>query len=157
VTPDADYNAGRYAMDARARAEEIQARGKRVLLTGGTGLYIRAFLEGLVGAGAAQPEFREGLEREHARAVEQGDPEKLHRRLAEIDPGAAAKVHPNDLRRTIRALEIIELAGRSASGLRADHGFSDRPFRSLHLAIDPGREEVAEKRWRSGSIVAARP
>jgi tRNA dimethylallyltransferase len=145
VTPDADYNAGRYGQDARRVAREIQARGKLVVLCGGTGLYIRAFLEGLVGAGGAQEELREALEAEHAKAVAADDPERLHRRLTELDPAAAEKIHPNDLRRTIRALEIIETAGHPASRVREGHGFQDRPFPSLHLAIDPGRDVVAER------------
>ena len=145
VAPDADYNAGRYSTEARAVSREIHDRGNVVLLTGGTGLYIRAFLEGLVGAGAAQPELREKLEREHAKASEEGDPARLHRRLTDLDPEAARMIHPNDLRRTIRALEIIQLKGTAASELRSDHGFKDRPFDTLHLAIDPGRDVVAER------------
>jgi tRNA dimethylallyltransferase len=139
VTPGALYSAGRYAREARAAAAEIQRRGKLVLLVGGTGLYIRAFLEGLLDAGEADPELRAQLEREHARALEQGDPERLHRRLRELDPAAARSIHPRDLRRTLRALEICLRSGIPASQQRREHGFADRPYRSLHLAIDPGR------------------
>jgi tRNA dimethylallyltransferase len=138
VNPDADYSAGRYAAEGRRMAAEIHARGNAVVLAGGTGLYIRAFLEGLVRDGGADPELRDRLEREHLRAVQGGDPEALHRRLRDWDPEAAARIHPNDLRRTIRALEICELSGRRASGVRAEHAFADRPYRRLHLAIDPG-------------------
>ncbi len=145
VTPDSDYNAGRYAEDARRVAREIHKRGRPVFLTGGTGLYIRAFLEGLVGTGAAQPELRERLEAEHERAIEQDDPERLHRRLSELDPETADRIHPNDLRRTIRALEIIAQSGREASQLRGEHGFADRPFDSLQIALDPGREIVTQR------------
>ena len=139
VTPDVPYNAARYLVDARAAAEQIHGRGKLVVLTGGTGLYIRVFLEGVMGGAAPDPELRAALEREHARAVEEGDPECLHRRLARVDPDAAARIHPNDLRRVIRALEISRQGG-TASRRRRDHGFRDRPYRVLHLAIDPGRE-----------------
>jgi len=145
VTPDADYNAGRYADDARRAAAEISVRGKLTLLVGGTGLYIRAFLQGLVGAGGALPELREKLEREHAKAIEEDDPERLHRRLRELDPHSASAIHPNDLRRIIRALEMIEGTGQTATQLREQHGFTDQPFASLHLAIDPGRERLAER------------
>ncbi len=145
VDPDADYSAGRYGQDARRVAGEIHARGALVVLVGGTGLYIRAFLHGLVSDGGADPEIRERLEREHREAVEADDPERLHRRLSEWDPAAAARIHPNDLRRTIRALEICLQSGRSASGVRSDHAFEDRPYRTLHLAIDPGREALGER------------
>jgi len=145
VDPDADYSAGRYGADARRIAEAVHARGGLVVLVGGTGLYIRAVLEGLVSDGGADPSLRDRLEREHARAAAAGDPERLHRRLLEWDPEAARRIHPNDLRRTIRALEICEQTGRPASQVRSDHAFADRPFRRLHLAIDPGRESLGER------------
>lgn len=145
VTPEVDYSAGRYAEEARASAREIHARGRRVILCGGTGLYIRAFLSGLVGTGPALEQVRERLEAAQRRAAGQGDPMRLHRRLAELDPEAASAIHPNDVRRTIRALEIIEQSGATASQLRGDHAFEDRPFEALQLAIDPGREALATR------------
>jgi tRNA dimethylallyltransferase len=144
VDPSTDYNAGRFVGDAREVAADIHRRGKLVVLTGGTGLYIRAFLDGLVSDGGADRELRDRLEREHVRDVEVGDPGRLHRQLHERDPEAAARIHPNDLRRTIRALEICEQSGLTASGIRAQHGFSDALYRRLHLAIDPGREKLGE-------------
>lgn len=145
VTPDVPYSAGRYAEEARKVAAGIHAGGKTVVLTGGTGLYIRAFLEGLLEAGEADLELRAELENENRAAVEAGDPLRLHRRLAESDPEAADRIHPNDVRRIIRALEIAGKLGEPASSLRAEHGFGDRPYRTLHLALDPGREVLAER------------
>ena len=144
VAPDIAYNAARFLVDARAAAARIHRRGKLVVLTGGTGLYIRVFLEGVVGGAAPDPEFRAALEREHALAVEAGEPDRLHRRLASVDPDAAERIHPNDLRRTIRALEIARQGGIASERRRA-HGFSDRPYRALHLALDPGREVLNER------------
>lgn len=138
VTPDAEYNAGRYAREARAAVAGIHARGRLALVVGGTGLYIRALLEGLLDQGGADRDLRERLEREHAQAVAQADPERLHRRLADVDPDAAARIHPNDLRRIVRALELASRAGARASALRGAHGFGDRPYSVLHLALDPG-------------------
>jgi tRNA dimethylallyltransferase len=142
VDPDQTYSAGRYAASARAVAEGIHGRGKIAFLTGGTGLYIRAFLEGLLVAGEADPELRARLEREHAEAQAAGDPDGLHRRLRECDPEAASQIHPRDVRRIIRALEIAQQSGSTASRLRREHRFGDRPYRSLHLALDPGRQEL---------------
>lgn len=142
VPPDVEYNAGRFACEARAAAAAIHARGRIVLLVGGTGLYIRAFLDGLVDGGGADRNLRERLERDHADAVAKGDPGRLHRRLLEIDPEAAARIHPNDLRRIIRALELGMKDGVCASALRGAHGFADRPYRVLHLALDPGVEAL---------------
>jgi tRNA dimethylallyltransferase len=142
VNPDVVYNAGRYAAEARAVAADVHARGRAVVLAGGTGLYVRAFLDGLLGTGAANLELRERLEREHRAALEADEPDRLHRRLRELDPGAAARIHPRDLRRIVRALEIIDETGGAASDLRSRHDFADRPYRRLHLAIDPGREAL---------------
>jgi tRNA dimethylallyltransferase len=143
--PDENYSAGRYAKEARAAASAIHERGRVVFLTGGTGLYIRAFLDGLIETGVVDKALRERLENEQRRAAEDGDPHRLHRRLAELDADAAERIHPNDVRRTVRALEILEQSGQRASTVREAHGFKDRPFRTLHLAIDPGRAVLTER------------
>jgi tRNA dimethylallyltransferase len=144
VTPDKPYNAGLYQRDARRVAAAIIARGNFIVLAGGTGLYIRAFLEGLLDTGAADPELRAELELEQSGAEAAGDPERLYRRLLSLDPLAAERIHPNDARRVIRALEIGH-RGEPASLLRARHDFADRPYRTLHLAIDPGRDVLNER------------
>ena len=142
VTPDVPYNAGRYLLDARRAASQIQARGNLVVLAGGTGLYIRVFLEGLLAAGAADPELRERLEREAVRARAEGEPQRLHERLRAVDPEAAARIHPNDTRRIIRSLEIVQHTGQASAGLRAAQRCEDRPYRALQIALDPGRETL---------------
>lgn len=145
VAPNEAYSAGRYAKEARAAAESIHERNHVVFLAGGTGLYIRAFLNGLIQTEILDPGLRKRLEDEQARDAEQGDPTRLHRRLSEFDAQAATKIHPNDVRRTVRALEILEQSGQSASSVRAAHSFGDRPFRVLHLCIDPGREALVQR------------
>ena len=142
VTPDVPYNAGRYVLEARRAATAIHARRKIVVLTGGTGLYIRAFLEGLLAAGAADPGLRERLEREDAQARAEGRPQHLHERLQAVDPEAAARIHANDARRIIRALEIVQHTGQPSAWLREAQRCADRPYRALQLALDPGRETL---------------
>ena len=83
VTPDVAYNAARYQVEARATLARVHARGAPAFLTGGTGLYIRACLEGILPGVEPDPELRQRLEEEHRRALVDGDPERLHRRLAE--------------------------------------------------------------------------
>jgi len=145
VTPDVDYSAGRYAEAARDAIYEIHGRGRVPLLAGGTGLYIRAVLHGLIATGGADPEIRERLEKEDERGREAGEPGALHDRLRELDPVAAEAIHPHDTRRTIRALEIIEQSGQAASAVREGHGFGEHSFNALHLVVDPGREIVSER------------
>lgn len=154
--PNENYSAGRYLKDARAAAEMIHGRGRVVFLVGGTGLYIRAFVDGLIETGTVNPGLRKRLEEEQAKAAEAGDPGKLHRRLAEFDAEAAGRIHPNDIRRTVRALEILEQKGERASDVREAHGFGDSPFRVLHLCIDPGREVLNERiGQRAEEMIAA--
>ena len=115
VDPDEQYDAGRYAREGARAIGAIHERGRPVFLVGGSGLYIKALLEGLsVGVGR-DPELRRDLEAEHERARSAGDPERLHRRLAEIDPRAAAALHPNDRVRIVRALEVHAATGRAPS------------------------------------------
>lgn len=140
VSPNEIYSAGRYAKEARQAASGVRARGRVVFLVGGTGLYIRAFLEGLEG-GAADLALRQALEREHEKAVAAGEPHRLHARLAERDPEAARRIHPNDVRRVIRALELCARFGDAA--LQRGHGaHGEHAFDVLHLAIDPGRDRL---------------
>ena len=142
VDPDHPYSAGRYARDARAAIARIHARRRLPLLVGGTGLYIRAVLHGLIADAEPDPQLRDELEAEQARAAREGDPTRLHRRLAEADPEAAGRIHPHDARRTVRALEIAAQTGARASQVRGQHAFDDSPYRVLHLALDLEREAL---------------
>ena len=129
--PAEGFDAARYAREARACAEGIYARGAVPLAVGGSGLYLRALVEGLFEGPGAQPAIRQRLEEEAGRE----GPAALHRRLAARDPRTAARVHPNDRRRIVRALEVLEAAGRPISELRAEApaGGFERP---LWLGVD---------------------
>jgi tRNA dimethylallyltransferase len=145
VTPEVQYNAGRYAEDAAVAVADVAGRGRRVLLVGGTGLYIRAFLCGGMSGGPSDPELRRRLEAEWDEGLREGDPARLHRRLAELDPETAGAVHPNDRVRIGRAREIQLLSGRPASALRRGGAVPSSAYRTLHLAVDPGREALARR------------
>jgi tRNA dimethylallyltransferase len=96
---------------AAACCRDIERRGRRPLFVGGTPLYLKALLCGLFDG----PPGDEALRQRLAQEAEQLGPFALHQRLARVDPGAAARLHPNDLRRVIRALEVWELTGRPLS------------------------------------------
>jgi tRNA dimethylallyltransferase len=105
--PDEPYHAARFQAEARAAIAAIHARGRLPVVVGGTGFYIRALLRGLDPAPPADPEFRLALERwaaRHGRAA-------LHARLAEVAPRTAARLHPHDTVRVIRALERLRAGG----------------------------------------------
>jgi tRNA dimethylallyltransferase len=143
--PAEQYNAGRFAEQAAKAAADIHGRGRVVFLVGGTGLYLRAFLEGLLGEGAGDPELRAQLEEELREAEAEGAPERLHRRLRALDPESARRIHPRDLKRTLRALELHGVTGRLPSELRRAHGFAEQRYPRLFLVVDPGREALAER------------
>ena len=108
--PDHEVTVAEFQEDARALIEEIARRGRLPLLVGGSGLYFRAVVDDL-DFPPRSPEVRAALEDE----VEELGPAALHERLRQIDPEAAAKMEPGNIRRIVRALEVIELTGRPFS------------------------------------------
>jgi tRNA dimethylallyltransferase len=111
---------------AAAACADVRSRGKRPLFVGGTPFYLKALLHGLFPAPPADAGLRRRLE---AEAESLGKP-ALHARLAAVDPKAAARLHPNDVRRVVRALEVYEITGRPVSSFQQTWdtpGFTDSP------------------------------
>ena len=103
IIPGEPYSAARFQADARVAIADIAARGRLPLVVGGTGLYVRAALDDMrFPQGHTDDSVRRDLERE----AEVLGSEALHARLQELDPDSAARIHPNNVRRTIRALEM---------------------------------------------------
>ncbi len=134
--PDENFHAASFVSLAEAAISDIYQRNKRPFLVGGTGLYIRALTEGLLQAPSANQELRDSL---HARAEAVGSP-ALHAELGQVDPDSAARLHPNDLIRIVRALEVYEHSGRTLSSLQDEHGFSAKPYRTLKICLKLDRE-----------------
>lgn len=135
---------------ARAACEDILARGRRPLLVGGTPFYLKALLHGLFPG----PPGDEGLRRELEAEAEREGREALHRRLEAIDPRTAARLHPNDVRRVVRALEVHALTGRPISawqttwdspGFTADAAASPPPARIPVVVLERPRPELYER------------
>lgn len=145
--PAEPYSAADFRNDALAAMCTIRGRGQVPLLVGGTGLYFRALQHGLATMPSADPAVRARL-REQA-----GDAgwAALHARLARLDPEAAARIRPGDAQRIQRALEAIELSGRTLTALHAAAGAAIRfPYRVLKLALVPAdrgalRERIAAR------------
>lgn len=107
--PDENFSVARYQEMAEECIADIQARGKRALLVGGTGLYLRALRQPMaMGDASADEAIRAELEQ---LAAEDGGKQRLHDMLAEVDPETAARLHLNDVRRAVRALEVYRLTG----------------------------------------------
>ena len=131
VEPDQPYSVGDYLRDACSAIDGIISSGGVPLVVGGSGLYIRALMRGLFHGPPADLELRERLLLRES----EGEPGTLYSDLVKVDPEAAIKIHPNDLRRTVRALEVFYLKDRKLSDYQGEHGFKDRlyPFRLLFL------------------------
>jgi tRNA dimethylallyltransferase len=132
VDPGDAFDAARFRDAASAALTDVAARGKHALVVGGTGLWLRALLGGLCGAPPRVPALRALL---MSVAAAEGVP-VLHGRLAEVDPPAAARIHPNDGVRIVRALEVAEASGRRLSDWQAAHRFAERPWEALVIGLD---------------------
>jgi tRNA dimethylallyltransferase len=138
VEPTEDYSLAEYVDAAHASAAEIQARGKQVLFVGGTPLYLKSLLRGLYSGPPPDWEFR----REVAQEVAEVGAEELHRRLEQVDPLAAAKLHPHDQRRIIRALEVYRTTGRPLSHMQTHFERGRRPEQCKVFVLHWPREEL---------------
>ncbi len=138
IDPDEAIDAARFASLADAAIAGVHARGRVAIVVGGTGLWLRALVRGLVALPTPDPETRAGLEAEVA-AV--GAP-VLHARLARLDPRAATAIHANDALRIVRALEVHAQTGRALGELRHEHALGAPRYRTLFFALDREREAL---------------
>jgi len=139
--PWESFSVARYVEAADAAIRDITARGRRVLVVGGTCLHIKALSEGLFEGPGADPQIRAEIRR---RAGREGAA-ALHRELARIDPRAAQRIHPNDLRRIERALEVFRLAGRPISELQQQWDAPQRRYDCRFIGL---RREKADQNHR---------
>lgn len=138
--PDQKCSAAAYRELALGRIQDILARGKRPIVCGGTGLYINALTRPLSFAAQGDDAIRAELTRI---AEAEGGRERLHDQLKAVDPAAAARLHPNDVRRVVRALEIYRITGRTQSEQAAlDAQRGDGPFSERVYALDWPREAL---------------
>lgn len=139
--PAQSYSAADFRKDALKEMAEITAAGRIPLLVGGTMLYFKALLDGLSPLPSADPQVREHIEQQ---AAELGW-EALHQQLAEIDPVAAARIHPNDPQRLSRALEVFLISGKTLTELTKISG-ETLPYRVHQFAIAPVSRELLHQR-----------
>lgn len=138
VEPNQPYSVGDYLRDARAALDGILASEGTPIVVGGSGLYIRALMRGLFHGPPADLALREQLLKREA----EGEGGMLYSDLVKVDPESAVKIHPNDLRRTIRALEVYYLRDRKLSDFQNEHAFQDRPYRFRLLFLVRSRAEL---------------
>ncbi|MHA3363341.1 tRNA (adenosine(37)-N6)-dimethylallyltransferase MiaA [Yersinia enterocolitica] len=139
--PAESYSAADFRKDALKEMADITAVGRIPLLVGGTMLYFKALLDGLSPLPSADPKVRQRIEQQ---AAELGW-EALHQQLAEIDPVAAARIHPNDPQRLSRALEVFFISGKTLTELTKISG-ETLPYRVHQFAIAPVSRELLHQR-----------
>lgn len=141
VAPDAFYTAGDYAREARTAIADIAGRGKLPIVTGGTGLYLRALLQGLFAGPQRSAALRERL----LRRAETRGPAGLHRILRRLDPASAARIHANDVAKVIRAIEVTLAASRPMSEAWKEGREALSGYRILRIGLDPVRAALYER------------
>jgi tRNA dimethylallyltransferase len=142
--PDQPYTAGTYSRAARAALQEISGRGRLPIVTGGTGLYLRALTEGLFAGPERQDELRARMHRSGDRHGQGW----LHRVLLRIDRASAARIHTNDTPKLIRAIEVCLAARRPMSEVLSSEAESRDPltgFRLLRIGLNPPRQKLYER------------
>jgi tRNA dimethylallyltransferase len=143
LDPGQEFSVAQYLEAAEQAAGEIHARGKQVLFVGGTALYLKALLRGIFEGPPADWKLRTQLEE----VVRIEGPTALHRQLAQVDPAAAGKLHPNDVRRVIRALEVHHVTGGPISQMQRQFG-EGRPAEACRVFVVDWPKEELEKRIR---------
>ena len=139
ANPDQPFTAGEYSRQARAALREIAARGCLPIVTGGTGLYLRALTEGFF----AGPERHEELRLRLQKSRERHGKAWLHRLLRRLDPASAARIHANDAPKLIRAIEVCLTARRPLSEVMARDPLAG--FRLLRIGLNPPRQALYER------------
>ena len=141
VNPDEPFDVSQYIRLANGIIADLQREKKPVFVVGGTGLYIRALLGGLIDGPAAD----EALRRELKREMHDRGQAHLYEMLRTRDPGAADRIHPHDGVRIIRALEVLELTGRSIVAHQQEHRFRETQYETLRIGLSLDRERLNDR------------
>ncbi|GAB6271900.1 MAG: tRNA (adenosine(37)-N6)-dimethylallyltransferase MiaA [Smithella sp.] len=141
VNPDEEYNAAVYSEQARAIIENLAREGKPVFVVGGTGLYIRALLQGII----ATPPVDENIRKYYKELRDRHGREYVFGLLQKRDPQAALHINPNDSVRVIRALEVLDQSGQSIIALQQKHLFADCPYSVCKIGLRVERDELKKR------------
>jgi len=138
LDPDQEFDVAAYLARARPLINELHERRVPILVVGGTGFYVRSLIRGLFKGPGSDAVIRARLKQE----ARDSSKEDLHDRLAQVDPETAARLHPHDLFRVIRALEVFELTGRTISSFHTEHGLAEKPYQVFLCALTLPCEEL---------------
>ena len=141
VDPDEEFNAAIFTEKARAVITELARKHKPVFVVGGTGLYIRALLKGIV----ETPKVDENIRNYYRKLREIHGKEYLFSLLQKKDAQAAQKIKPNDTIRVIRALEVLEQSGESIISKQSRHSFADSPYNTYKIGLQVDSQQLKER------------
>jgi len=141
VNPDEDFNAALFAESARKIISELSKKRIPVFVVGGTGLYIRALLKGIIDT----PDVDEKIRNYYRMLRDTHGKKYLYDLLLKRDAVAAAQINPNDSVRVIRALEVLEQTGESITVKQKKHSFADAPYRAYKIGLQVERKELKQR------------
>jgi len=141
IFPDEPFDANRFSQEAGRVVFSLHKKNIFPFVAGGTGFYIQALLSGLFDPGASDSALRASLKEE---AHEKGAP-FLHEKLLRHDPVAAERIHPNDIFRTVRALEVFYTSGLPITERQKKHAFSENRFDALEIGLHMDRDKLYER------------
>ncbi len=141
LDPKQPYNAGKFVEDADRCIREIDQRGKFAIVLGGTSLYIRALVQGIIPVPDTPPKLKEEV---HG-MVEREGLAKVYERLKALDPKSASPLHPNDVSRICRAMEVVLQTGRSIQEFQNRHRFQSKRYDAYFLGVRWPREILYER------------
>ena len=147
--PDQPFTAGEYSRQARAALREIASRGRLPIVTGGTGLYLRALTEGLF----VGPERQDGLRDRLRQSTQKHGEGWLHRLLQRLDPTSAERIHPHDAAKLVRAVEVCLAARKPLSEVLARDPLTG--FRLLRIGLNPPRPALYDRLNRRAAAMFA--
>jgi tRNA dimethylallyltransferase len=152
VNPDEEYNAALFTETARKIIANLAVEGRPVFVVGGTGLYIRALLKGIIDT----PDVDQNIRDLYRKLRDTYGEKYLYDLLLQRDAAAAAQINPNDSVRVIRALEVLEQTGESITVKQKKHSFSDTPFMTYKIGLQIDRKELKQRiEMRTDEMITA--
>jgi tRNA dimethylallyltransferase len=150
LEPDQEYSAALFRQQADEVIQRLHLRNIPIFVAGGTGLYLKVLSRGIFRGPGGDARVRDALYR---RAETEGEG-VLHGKLQQLDPEAASRIHPQDILRIIRALEVCSLAGRPLSHFHREHGFRESPYEILKIGLQWERETLFRRiEWRVEKMI----
>ncbi len=150
VNPDEEFNVALFAESASKIISELSEKETPIFVVGGTGLYIRALLRGII----ETPDVDEKIRNYYRQLRGQYGKKYLYELLLQRDAAAAAQINPNDAVRVIRALEVLEQTGESITVKQKKHSFADTPYRTYKIGLQVERKELKQKiRLRTDKMI----